>query len=118
VRQLTLRLATRSRTVRPLALEHLEHAVGDEKATDDVDRAERDGDHQQDLVEDAVAAGADHQQAAEQHDPVDRVGAGHQRRVQRVGDLRDHGEADEAGEHEDGDLDDERKAVAVVHQVS
>ena len=44
------------------------------------------------------------QQAAEQHDPVDRVGARHQRRVQRVGHLRDDDEADEAGQHEDREV--------------
>ena len=47
---------------------------------------------------------ADDQQAAEQHDPVDRVGARHQRRVQRVRHLRDHDEADEAGQHEDREV--------------
>ena len=47
------------------------------------------------------------QQPAEHHDPVDRVGARHQRRVQRVRHLRDHREADEAGQHEDRELDDE-----------
>ena len=35
------------------------------------------------------------------HDPVDRVGARHQRRVQRVRHLRDHRVADEAGQHQD-----------------
>ena len=47
---------------------------------------------------------ADQQQAAEQHDAVDRVGGGHERRVQRVRHLRDDLEADEGGEHEDGQL--------------
>ena len=42
------------------------------------------------------SAGPITQQAAEQHDPVDRVGARHQRRVQRVRHLGDHLEADEA----------------------
>ena len=43
-------------------------------------------------------------QAAEHHDPVDRVGLGHQRRVQRRRDLRDHLEAHERGEDEDRQL--------------
>ena len=58
-----------------LGLEHLEHAVGHEKATDDVDRPEGDRDHQNHLVEGVVAGQADDQKATEQHDPVDRVGA-------------------------------------------
>ena len=50
---------------------------------------------------------ADQEQAAEQHDPVDRVGGRHQRRVQGVRHLRDDLEADERGEHEDGQLGEE-----------
>ena len=86
-----------------LALEHPEHPVGDQEAADDVDRAERDRDHQQHVLQHAVRL-VHQQQTAEQHDPVDRVGARHQRRVQRVRDLRDHLEADECGQHEDRDL--------------
>src|SRR6476469_2533182 len=82
-------------------LEHLEHAVGDQEAADDVDRAEDDRDHEQELVEEAVDAEPQHDDAAEDHDAVDRVRARHQRRVQRVGHLGDHREADEAGQHED-----------------
>src|ERR671911_2226423 len=84
-------------------LEHPEHAVGHEEAADDVDRPEGDRDHEQELVEEAGGL-ADQQQAAEQHDPVDRVRRRHQRRVQGVRHLRDHLEADEGGEHEDGEL--------------
>src|SRR3954471_467351 len=85
------------------ALEHAEHAVGDEEAADDVDRAEDDRDAEQDLVERAVRL-AEQQQAAEHDDAVDRVGAAHQGRVQRVRHLRDHLEADERRQHEDRDL--------------
>src|SRR3954452_1843060 len=84
-------------------LEHAEHAVGDEEAADDVDRAEDDRDHQQQLVQEPVDR-PDQQQAAEHDDAVDRVRAAHQRRVQRVRDLRDHLEADERRQHEDRDL--------------
>ena len=42
------------------------------------------------------------QDRAEQDDPVDGVGAGHQRRVQGRGDLGDHLDAHEHAEHEDG----------------
>ena len=89
-----------------LSLEHLQHPVGDQEPADDVDRAERDRDHQQHVLQ--HAGGLVHQQqASENHDPMDRVGARHQRRVQRVRDLRDDLEPDERGQHEDRDLGDE-----------
>ena len=94
-----------------LRLEHPEHAVGDEEAADDVDRPERDRDHEQDVLEEALGR-PDHEQAAEDDDAVDRVGPAHQRRVQRVRDLRDDLEADEGGEDEDRELGQE------VHQRS
>ena len=84
-------------------LEHLEHAIGDEEAADHVDRAERDRDHQDQLGEEAGSL-ADQQDAAEQNDPVDRVGRRHQRRMQGVRHLRDHLEAHERGEHENRQL--------------
>src|SRR4029078_8053628 len=89
-----------------LPLEHLEHPVGDEEAADDVDGAERDGDDEDDLVQRARLL-ADEHEAAEQHDAVDGVRAGHERRVQRVGHLGDDQEADEAGEHDDRELGDD-----------
>ena len=54
----------------------------------------------------------DQQDAAEHDDAVDRVGGGHQRRVQRVRHVRDHLEADERGQDEDRELGQE------VHQRS
>src|SRR3954467_12801271 len=96
---------------RLFALEHAEHPGGHEKAADDVDRAEDDRDDQQQLVEEAVD-GPDQQQAAEHDDPVDRVRAAHERRVQRVRDLRDDLEADERGQHEDRDLGQQ------IHQIT
>src|SRR3954466_8955845 len=84
-------------------LEHLEHPVGDQEAADHVDRPEGDGDHQQHVVDHAVRR-PDEQQAAEHDDAVDGVRAAHQRRVQRVRHLRDHLEADERRQYEDGDL--------------
>src|SRR5689334_1112424 len=50
---------------------------------------------------------ADHQQAAQQHDSVDRVRTRHQRRVQHRRHFRDHLETDEDGQHEDRDLADQ-----------
>src|ERR1700728_518386 len=102
-----LRLRTR--------LEHVEHPVGDEEAADDVDRAEGDRDHEQRLAEGVQFGEPEQQQAAEQHDPVDRVGAAHQRRVQRVGHLGDHDETDEAREHEDREV---RRQYACQHHPS
>src|SRR5262249_18388628 len=69
---------------------------------------ERDRDHEDDLVERAVTGEADDEQPAEEHDAVDRVRAAHERRVQRVGHLRDDDEADEAREHEDREVGRER----------
>ncbi len=57
-----------------LALEHPEHAVGDQEAADDVDRAEGDRDHEQEVVEEALSR-PDQQDAAEHDDAVDGVGA-------------------------------------------
>src|SRR3954454_6010672 len=88
------------------ALEHLEHAVGDQEAADHVDGPEGDGDDEQQLVEEALD-GPDQQQAAEHDDAVDGVRAAHQRRVQRVGHLGDDLEADERREHQDRELRDE-----------
>ena len=86
-----------------LADEHAEHPVGDHEAADDVDRAEGDRDRADRLLERVVGV-AEHDQAAEHDDAVDRVGLRHQRRVQGRRHLRDHLEADEGGEHEDRDL--------------
>src|SRR4051795_2313943 len=94
-----------------LALEHRQHPVGDEEAANDVDRAEDDRDDEQQLVEEAVDR-PDQQQAAEHDDPVDRVRAAHERRVQRVRHLRDDLEADERGQHEDRDLGQQ------IHQIT
>src|SRR4051812_505768 len=50
------------------ALEHLEHAVGDQEATDDVDRAEHHRDGAGDLHQRVRAGLAHYEQPAEQHD--------------------------------------------------
>ena len=54
-------------------------------------------------ISDAEAA-ADLQHAADDDDAADRVGDAHQRRVQRRRDVPDHLPADEAGEHEHGEV--------------
>src|SRR5215217_5017885 len=83
------------------ALEHAQHAVGDQEAADHVDGAEGDGDDQQDVLEQAVG-GTDEQQATEHDDAVDGVRARHEGRVQRFRNLRDDLEPDERREDEDG----------------
>ena len=57
-------------------------------------------------------AGGEQHDAAEHDDPVDRVRPGHQRRVQGVGDLRDHGVADEAREHQRAEVGQEHQVIA------
>ena len=99
-----------------LRLEHLEHPVGDQEAADDVDRAEGDRDRRGSTLSSALRSSAEpeHEQAAEHDDAVDRVGARHQRRVQRVRHLRDHREADEAGQDEDRELGDEHQVASAA----
>src|SRR5215211_3853545 len=94
------------------SLEHLEHAVGDQEAADHVDRAEGDRDHAQEVVEEALGR-PDQVEPAEQHDAVDGVRGRHQRRVQRVRHLRDDLEADEGGEHQDGQLGEKVHQAAI-----
>src|SRR6266576_1182118 len=95
------------------ALEHLEHAVGDEEAADDVDRPEGDRDDEQELRQEAVDAEAQHDDAAEHDDAVDGVGARHQWRVQRVGHLGDGQKAGEAGQDEDRQVGQQHQACTV-----
>src|SRR5207248_11573944 len=64
---------------------------------------EGDRDDEDEVVEGAAHL-ADRDQAAEQDDAVNGGRAGHQRRVQRVRDLRDHREAHKRRQHQDGDL--------------
>src|SRR6185437_434309 len=91
-------------------LEHAEHPVRDEEAADHVDHAEGDRDPKQDVVERPGGRARREHQGADQHDPVDRVGPRHQRGVQGVGHLGDHGEADEAGQHQDREVGQEHQA--------
>ena len=80
--------------------EHLEHPVGDDVAADDVHRREDHGDEREDLAERVVGLGGD-EHRADQHDAVDRVGARHQRRVERRRDLADDLEPDQDRQDED-----------------
>ena len=83
-----------------LLAEHLEHPVGDDVAADDVHRREGHGDEREELAERLGRAQRD-EHRADEDDPVDRVRARHQRRMERRRDLRDHGEPDEDRERED-----------------
>ena len=86
-------------------LEHLEHAVGDDEAADDVDRREDDGDEPERLLQVGLGRARDQSIAADEDDAVDGVRARHQRRVQHGRHLRDHLEPEEHREHEDRDRD-------------
>src|SRR4051812_1371818 len=99
VTRLCLRLGDGLRRDRLLA-EHLEHAVGDDVATDHVHRRESDRHQRKDLAREIVGVCRD-QHPAHEHDAVDRVRAGHQRRVQRRWHLADDGEPDEDRQDED-----------------
>jgi hypothetical protein len=59
-----------------LALKHPQHAVSDEEASEDVDRAERDRYHQQHLAEHAevIRTQPEHHDPAEQDNAMDSVG--------------------------------------------
>src|SRR6266850_2235778 len=92
--------------------EHLEHAIGDDEAADDVCRREHDGDEADDERERVLVAEAGDEHRSDNHDPVDRVRAGHQRRVQQRRHLRDHLEAEEDREDQDRQLEDEQRRVA------
>src|SRR5438105_3098677 len=93
-------------------LEHLEHSVGDDEAADDVRRRERHGDEADDRRQRVLVAEARDEHGPDDHDPVDRVRAGHQRGVEERRHLRDHLEAEEDREHEDRHLEDEQEAMA------
>ena len=77
-----------------LFLEHLQHAVRDHEAAEDVGRTENHRDEAERLRQRAVRVGQ-HQHAAEQDDAVNGVGAGHQRRVQHRRHFGDHFKAHE-----------------------
>ena len=89
-----------------LGLEHLEHAVGHHEAADHVQRGQEDGEEAEDQLGRPVGLAHD-RQGADQHDAVDGVGARHQRGVQDARDLRDDLDADEGGQHEDGQVRDD-----------
>ncbi len=77
--------------------EHFQHPVCDHKTSHQVDG--REGHRQQgDGQQPGIVGLARHDDGADQDDAVDRVGAGHQRRVEFAGDLGDDLEADKDGE--------------------
>ncbi len=84
-----------------LLLEHLEHPVGDHVAADHVHRGEGHGDQRQELAGEIRRLDGD-EHRADEDDPVDRVGARHQGRVQGRRHLADDGEADQDRQDEDG----------------
>src|SRR5512132_2322376 len=83
-----------------LLLEHLEHAVGDDKAAKNVGGSEHDS-HKADRVHKRRFGRASDQHSAQQHDAVNRVRTGHERRMQNVRHACDDFEAHEDREQED-----------------
>ncbi len=90
----------RSTTFGPTRLEHLQHAVGDDEAADDVAGGGDDGDGAEDRGEIGfVFTGED--DGADDGDGVESVGERHQWRVKQRRDAADDFESDECGQHED-----------------
>ena len=74
--------------------------MGHQESADDVDRRQDDRRHADQRREFPTCSRRD--QGPHDRDAADRVRAGHQRRVQRGGDLGDDFKADEDRQHEDG----------------
>src|SRR6185312_1658687 len=111
------RAASLGLRLRGLPLEHLEHAVGDEEAADDVDRREDDRDERERLLDVRVRRPGD-EHRADEDDAVDRVRPRHERRVQHRRDLRDDLDADEHGQDEHRDAVQKSHAHAATGSLS
>src|SRR5580700_3103804 len=85
---------------RAAALEHFEHAVGDEKSADYVARGGDDGDHSQDSREGAFLF-AHQNNCADDGYGIEGVGQRHEGSVQQWRHVADHFESDESRQHED-----------------
>ena len=89
-----------------VGLEHLQHAVGDDVAADDVHRAQHGGQEDEHPGERTGGVRGDDDDARDD-DAVDGVGARHQRGVQGGGHLADDLDADEQREDEQCDRNDD-----------
>jgi len=87
-----------------LPFEHAQHSVGHQKAADNINRTERNCDDENYLGQYAMHTQAEHDEPTQQHDPVNGIGAGHQRRMECVGHLRDDRETNKSGEHENREI--------------
>src|SRR5262245_34061454 len=96
-----------------LAPEHLEHAVGDDVAADDVHGREGHRDERQQLGHRVGCLDGD-EHRADENDAVNRVGPRHQRGMEGRGNLRDHREAAQDREDEDGQCGEELGAHALA----
>src|SRR5713101_9238573 len=85
---------------RTAGLEHPEHAIGDDEAADDVAGGGHYGDGAEDYGEGALVL-ASQNNGADDGDGVQRVGEGHERRVQQGRDAANHFETNETRHHED-----------------
>ena len=92
------------------APEHLEHAVGHHERSKDVGGAEDHGQKADQLQPPRISL-AEHHHAAEQHDAMDGIRAGHQRCVQRGRNPPDQFHSKEDREQEDVDS----QQYAVIH---
>src|SRR5580704_6374349 len=89
-----------SRLPRAAGLKHFQHAIGDQKAADDIAGCGDDGDGAKDGGEPALAF-ANQNDRAHDRDRVQCVGQRHQRRVQQRRNPANHFESDESCQHED-----------------
>jgi hypothetical protein len=83
--------------------EHLQHAIGDPVASDDIRAGECHG-HEGDDVRQRIVCSGSQADGADQHDPVDRVGARHQRRVKSCRHFADDFESEKDRQNEDGQV--------------
>src|SRR5438067_13045315 len=82
--------------------EHLEHSIGDDEAAELVRRAKYDR-YESERVQQRRICRAGDEEGSQNDDAVNRVGAGHERRMQHRRDSANDLEADEDGHDEDVD---------------
>src|ERR1700686_948117 len=93
-------------SLRPAGFEHAQHAIGDQEAADDVAGGGDDGDGAEDGGELAFMFAGEND-GADYGDGVERVGEGHQRRVEKRGDAANNFKSDKSGERENVEAGDQ-----------
>src|SRR5205814_2382785 len=84
--------------------EHLEHSIGDDEATEHIRRAKYHRYESQRVQQRRICRAGD-EEGSQNDDAVDRVGAGHERRMQHRRNSANHFEADEDRHDEDVDAE-------------